>query len=207
MKKVIAILFQLMILFFLGGCSESNKQVEYGALNELDNYISFKKIGTVEKFNLLDDVEMCVSKYVGGARITISEENFIYPDDNDELLSIGATINNQSDANVDLTNFLRCKEGTVFRVDDEYYPASNFAIKDGEDSNGIIKPNEEREIYIYTEVPIGQIQDDSLIEVYLTYGKDTEPSCAIKEKDLDTNATKEGFHIQLQWSVLADDMW
>ena len=204
MKKVTTVLIQIIALICLGGCSEID--TEYGSVNELGNYISFEKTRAAKSFNLLDNVEMYISGYEGGAHLNISDDNIISYEKG-ELLSVVATINNQSDSDIDLTNFLRCNEGTVFRVDDEYYPASNFAIKDGKDSNGIIKPNEEKIIYIYTEVPIGKIQDDSLIEVYLTYGKDSEPSCAIKEEDLNTNATKNGFHIQLQWSVLADEMW
>ena len=91
-------------------------------------------------------------------------------------------------------------------IRDSYYPVSNYHVE-GNAKDGIIQPNEEKTVYIYTEVPFNTVTDQSLLEVYLTYGKETKPFCAINEEDLNGNTTQNGFHFQLQWSTLADDMW
>ena len=62
-------------------------------------------------------------------------------------------------------------------------------------------------MYLYAEVPSGIVTDQSLIEAYLTYGKETKPSCAIQEDDVNKDTTKSGLHYQLQYSTSVDDMW
>lgn len=203
MKKLIMFLICSLILCFTGSCSNDNSE---GSKNELGNYITFKKVSTAKNIEIMKDVNINITATEHGGHLGIENGKNLFSNKDGELLGVIAKVNNQSDSSINLENFLNCKEGSVFRVEESYYPVSNYHVE-GNDEDGIIQPNEEKTIYIYTEVPLGTVTDQSLIEVYLTYGKETKPFCAISEKDLNENTTKKGFHFQLQWSTLADDMW
>ena len=209
MKKYAVLSICLISLLYINGCSELDHSNTEGSINELGNYISFEKVSTATEFELLDNVKMSVTgmEQVNNLMPSETDDTIIYPEDHGELLVIVAIIKNQSDDVVDLNNFLKCKEGTVFRIDEEYYPALNFAVKDESNIKAMIKPDDEKTIYIYTEVPVGKVSNESLIEAYLTYGRELEPSCALKIEDLDTDTTKKGFHFQLQRSTSAENFW
>ena len=203
MKKLILFLICSFILCFTGGCSNDNSE---GNKNELGNYIAFKKVSTAKNVEIMKDITINISASEHGGHLRIENDKNLFPKKDGELLGIIAKVNNQSASSINIKNFLNCKDGSVFKVDESYYPASNYHVE-GNDEDGIIKPNEEKTVYIYTEIPFGTATDQSLIEVYLTYGKETSPFCAINEEDLNGNTTQNGFHFQLQWSTLADDMW
>lgn len=204
MKKYIVFLICSFILCFTGGCSNSSS-IE-GNKNELGNYISFKKVSTAKSIEFMKKATLNITGFQQGGHLKIDDNEIIYPKKDFEMLSVIAKVNNKSDSSINIKNFLKCKEGSVFKVDENYYPVSNYYVAENGD-DGTIRSNEEKTVYIYAEIPSGTITDQNLIEVYLTYGKETSPFCAIDEDDLNKDTTKNGLHFQLQWSTLADDMW
>ena len=203
MKKRILISICAFILCFTGGCANDNSE---GNKNELGNYITFQKVSTAKNIEIMKDVTINITATEHGGHLRIENGKNLFPSNDGELLGVIAKVNNQSNSSINIKNFLNCKEGSVFMVDENYYPVSNYHVE-GNAKDGIIQPNEEKTVYIYTEVPFNTVTDLSLLEVYLTYGKETKPFCAINEEDLNGNTTQNGFHFQLQWSTLADDMW
>ena len=130
----------------MGGCSNKNTE---GDKNELGNYITFEKVSTAKNIEIMKDVTMNISAFEHGGHLRIEDGKNLFPKKDGELLGIIAKVNNQSASSIHIENFLNCKEGSVFMIDESYYPVSNYHVE-GKGEDGIVQPNEEKTVYLYT---------------------------------------------------------